>query len=133
MNLLKKIWHLQPSVKTFHQDRYQYVSGSNWNLHKKKLEQIKAENKLIGQKFIHQQHDTQDYKKKLKEEIKEYVELRDNIRKVKVSPNKNRHSKSEKKIVAGFKLEKMEKAGEEGKEEKEAVKEVVKENPEGLK
>lgn len=37
MFLLKKIWHLQPSVSTFHPDRYQYVSGSNWNNQKKKL------------------------------------------------------------------------------------------------
>ena len=107
MNLLKKIWHLQPSVKTFNSDRYQYVSGSNWNLHKKKLEQIKEENKLIGKKFMGQQHDTQDYKKKLKEEIKGYLELRDSIRKVKVNAGKNKHSKSEKKIVAGVKLDKL--------------------------
>ncbi len=39
---------MHPTVKTFHSDKYQYSSGSNWNLHKKKLEQIKVENKLIG-------------------------------------------------------------------------------------
>lgn len=67
MNLLRKIWHLQPSVKTFSTDKYQYVSGSNWNLHKKKLEQIKQENKVIGKKVLHQQADSQDYKKRLKD------------------------------------------------------------------
>ena len=94
MNLLKKIWHLQPSVKTFHTDRYQYVSGSNWNLHKRKLEQIKEENKLIGKKVMHQQIDTNDYKKKLNQEIKDYIQLRDKIRKCKPKDNKPAHSKS---------------------------------------
>ena len=70
MNLLKKIWNLQPSVKTYNSDKYQYVSGSNWNLHKRKLEQIKEENKWIGKKVMHQHVDSADYKKKLKEEIK---------------------------------------------------------------
>ena len=73
MNLLKRIWHQNPSVKTFNSDPYQYVSGSNWNLHKRKLEQIKAENKAIGKKVLHQQPDLGGYKKRLKEEIKEYV------------------------------------------------------------
>lgn len=67
LNLLKRIWNLQPSVDTFNRDRYQYVSGSNWNLHKRKLEEIKEQNKLIGQKVLHQQVDSADYKKRLKE------------------------------------------------------------------
>lgn len=83
MNLLKKIWHLQPSVDTFHSDRYQFVSGSNWNLHKKKLDQIKEENRKLGQKVLHHQIDPADYKKKLKEEIKDYLELKNSIRKCK--------------------------------------------------
>lgn len=41
MSLLKRIWNLQPSVKTYHQDRYQYSSGSNWSRHKKDLDQIR--------------------------------------------------------------------------------------------
>lgn len=73
MSLLKKIWHLQPSVRTFHPDHYQYVSGSNWNNQKKKLEQIKQENKIIAMKVVHQHIDPTDYKKKLKEEIREYI------------------------------------------------------------
>ena len=66
MTLLKKIWHLQPSVDTYNRDKYQYVSGSHWNQHKRKLEQIKEENKLIGKKVMHQQLEHSDYKKKLK-------------------------------------------------------------------
>ena len=73
MSLLKKIWNLQPSVKTYNSDKYQYVSGSNWNLHKRKLEQIKEENKWIGKKVMHQIIDSGDYKKKLKDEIKDYI------------------------------------------------------------
>lgn len=107
MNLLKRIWHQNPSVKTFNSDRYQYVSGSNWNLHKKKLEQIKEENKLIGKKVLHQQPDLGDYKKRLKEEIKGYIDLRDSIRKHKFKEAKQKNSKSEKKIVAGVKLDKL--------------------------
>jgi len=107
MYLLKKIWNLQPSVQTFHPDKYQYISGSNWNLHKKKLEQIKEENKLIGQKVLHQQVDTAEYKKKLKLEIKEYLELRDSIRKCKVKESKLKHSRSERKQTAGLKLDKI--------------------------
>ena len=37
MFLLKRIWHVEPSITTFHADKYQFVSGSNWNHHKKKL------------------------------------------------------------------------------------------------
>lgn len=44
MNLLKRIWGLEPTVNTFNEDRYQYKSGSNWNQHKMKLSQIKGEN-----------------------------------------------------------------------------------------
>ena len=107
MNLLKRIWHQNPSVKTFNSDRYQYVSGSNWNLHKKKLEQIKEENKLIGKKVLHQQPDLGDYKRRLKEEIKEYIELRDGIRKHKFKEPKQKGHKSQKKIIAGVKLDKL--------------------------
>ncbi|MCB0369404.1 MAG: hypothetical protein KDD45_08125 [Bdellovibrionales bacterium] len=58
---------------------------------------------------MHQHVDSIDYKKRLKEEIKEYLELRDHIRKhkFKSKDNKNKHSKSEKKIIAGVKLDKI--------------------------
>ena len=92
LNLLRRIWNLQPSVKTYNSDKYQYVSGSNWNLHKKKLEQIKEENKWIGKKVMTHHLDSADYKKRLKGEIKEYLELRDSIRKCKVG--RVRHTKS---------------------------------------
>jgi hypothetical protein len=41
MCLLKKIWNLEPTIKTFNEDRFQYISGSNWNQQKKKLSEIK--------------------------------------------------------------------------------------------
>ncbi len=83
MHLLKKIWHAEPAISTFSSDKFQHVSGSNWNLHKKKVEQIKEENKLIGKKIFEKQLETMDFKKKLKQEIKEYIELRNSIRKFK--------------------------------------------------
>ena len=101
MFLLKKIWHIEPSFNTFNSDKYKYVSGSNWNLHKKKLEQIKEENKMIGKKVLTTQFIAGDYKKKLKEQIKEYIELRDSIRKFKLKDNKEKRTKSQKKTLIG--------------------------------
>ena len=42
MTLLKRIWHLEPTVDSFKNDKFQYVSGSNWHHHKKKLSEIKV-------------------------------------------------------------------------------------------
>jgi hypothetical protein len=66
MSLLKRIWNLEPTIKTFANDKFQFVSGSNWNLHRKKQEQIKQDNLKIGQKVLLQQIEVKDYKKKLK-------------------------------------------------------------------
>lgn len=52
MHLLKKIWNLEPTIKTFNQDRYQYISGSNWNQQKRKLSEIKEENKRLEKQLI---------------------------------------------------------------------------------
>jgi hypothetical protein len=41
MFLLKKIWNLEPTLKTFNEGRYQYISGSNKTQQKKKLSEIK--------------------------------------------------------------------------------------------
>lgn len=70
MHLLNKIWHLKPTINTFYEDKFQYISGSNWNLQKKNFEMIKKENKLIGHKVLEQQTEVKEYKKKLKEDIK---------------------------------------------------------------
>ncbi len=51
---------------------------------KKKLQEIKDENRRMGIKVFTQQYlEKKDFKQKLKEEIKEYIELRNNIRKLK--------------------------------------------------
>lgn len=105
MSLLKRIWHIQPSVKTFHQDQYQFTSGSNWGFRKKNMDQIRQENKLIALKMNHQNVDYIDYKKKLKEEIKSYIELRDGIRKIRDDKSKN--CKSQKKETTALKLDKI--------------------------
>ena len=114
MNLLKKIWYLQPSVDTFNKDKYQYVSGSHWNQHKRKLQQIKEENKVIGQKVMHQQFEQSDYKKKLKEDIKDYIQLRNSIRKCKPS----KEHKTSKTDRPPHKLEQIHKPNQEEKEGK---------------
>ena len=56
---------------------------------------------------MHHHVDPKDYKKKLKEEIKEYLELKNSIRKFKGKDNKSKSSKSERKTTAGLKLEKI--------------------------
>ncbi len=48
-----------------------------------------------------------EYKKKLKEEINEYIELRDGIRKFKLKHNKVQRAESERKLSAGLKLQKI--------------------------
>lgn len=126
LSLLKKIWNLQPSVNTFHQDRYQFTSGSNWGLRKKNMDQIKQENKLIALKVTHQHVDPNDYKKKLKEEIKSYIELRDGIRKMKVSKPKN--TKSLKKDSNGVKIDKS--PNSKKGEDKNIIEKDPEENPE---
>ena len=77
------------------------------SLHKKKMEQIKEENKAIGRKIMQEQVDSLDYKKKLKSEIKEYLELRDSIRKCKPAASKHQSSKSDRKKSVGVKLDKL--------------------------
>lgn len=62
---------------------------------------------MLGKKVLNQQTDQSDFKKRLKAEIKDYLELRDGIRKHKVKDKKGSHAKSEKKIVPGIKLEKL--------------------------
>lgn len=123
MSLLKRIWNLEPSVKTFANDKFQFVSGSNWNLHRKKQEQIKQDNLKIGQKVLLQQIEVKDYKKKLKEEIKEYIELRDSIRKIKPLP-KTKRALSEKK--EGVKLGKLD---SERKKKADSQESSLKESP----
>lgn len=108
MLLLKKIWHIEPSFNTFNSDKFQYVSGSNWSLHKKKIQQIKQENKAIGKKFLQQQLETADYKKKLKQDIKGYIELRDSIRKFKPDDGKPKRMKSQKRSQKKLKTDENE-------------------------
>jgi hypothetical protein len=61
------------------------VSGSNWTHHQKKQAEIKDENRRLGRKMLIQHLEKQDFKTKLKAEIKDYLELRDSIRKMKKS------------------------------------------------
>jgi hypothetical protein len=50
----------------------------------------------------------EDYKKKLKQDIQEYVELRDSIRKFKVKEPKIKRTQSERKVSVGLKLKNIE-------------------------
>jgi hypothetical protein len=66
MGLLKRIWNLEPTVNSFSNDKFQFISGSNWTQTKRKLEEIKVQNKKLGLKVLQQQMEVKDYKKKLK-------------------------------------------------------------------
>lgn len=48
-----------------------------------------------------------EYKKKLKQDIQQYVELRDGIRKFKLKDGKPKRSQSERKVSVGLKLKKI--------------------------
>ena len=78
----------------------QHQSGSNWLLKKRQAELIKEENKRLGLNLMNTKAELKDYKRKMELEIKEYLELRKNIRKVNFETEKKRNSsraKSEKK------------------------------------
>lgn len=51
----------------------QHQSGSNWSLKKRQFSTINEQNKKIGINIISQRTDKKEYKKKLEEEIKEYL------------------------------------------------------------
>ena len=104
MTLLKRIWHLEPTVDTFKNDKFQYVSGSNWHQQKKKMGDIKVENQKIASKMHTHDFKATDYKKKLRDEIKEYIELREHVRKFKPKQSPQKRVASERKLV---KLEKI--------------------------
>lgn len=57
-----------------------------------------------------------EYRRRLKDEIKDYEELRDSIRKIKVKEASAKKSESERKISVGLKLQKIDSAKNIGKE-----------------
>lgn len=124
MSLLKRIWHLEPTVDTYKDDKYQYISGSNWHHHKKKLGEIKQENQKIVKKMHTHDFKAGDYKKRIKEEIKEYIELREHIRKFKPKQSPSKRTLSERQPV---KLEKInpEKAEKKANQKKEIAPEQM--------
>ena len=71
----------------------QYVSGSNWYYKKRQAQAIKEENKRIASNIINTKIDTKDYKKKIQNEIKEYLGLRDQIRKFKLEDSQKKDKK----------------------------------------
>lgn len=102
---MEKIWKMSSNLKTDSNVMHlQHQSGSNWVLKKKQAETIKEENKRLGVNLLSTKTDVKEYKKKLGQEIKEYLELRNNIRKFNTESDKKRklsRAKSEKK---GFNL-----------------------------
>ena len=73
MGLLKRIWHLEPTIDSYNSNRFQHVSGSNWHQHQQQMQHIKQENQKIVQKMQTHHLEVKEYKKKLKDEIKEYM------------------------------------------------------------
>lgn len=71
--------HLKSESNVMH---LQHQSGSNWTLKKKQAELIKEENKRLGINLMSSKADVKEYKKKMEIEIRQYLELRKNIRKV---------------------------------------------------
>lgn len=103
MFLLKKIWGQGAAVQNFSEGKFQFVSGSNWNHSQRVVKGIKEENKRIIQKIGTIVMDT-DYHKKLKADIKDYLQMRDHVRKIKSSPEKSGRKKKSHSLV---KLERM--------------------------
>ncbi len=126
MGLLKRIWHLEPTIDSYHKNKFQHRSGSNWHHHQQQMSQIKQENQKIVQKMHTHNLEVKDYKKRLKEEIKEYIELREHVRKIKPqhAAKPKQRASSERKLAPGapLKLQKIEHQAKEkirtkGKEE----------------
>lgn len=75
---------MPPKVETQNGDsKYQFVSGSHRTFHLKKQAEIKQENNRIIRKAVIQRLEKRDFKEKMREEIKDYLELRDGIRRFK--------------------------------------------------
>ena len=90
------------------------MSGSNFHYKKRRADSVKEENKKLATNILLKKNDVKDYKKKMDNEIKEYLELRNHIRKMKPSEiikgdKKLRHSKSEAKNLQRVTLESIEK------------------------
>ena len=41
MGLLKRIWHLEPTIDSYNTNKFQHVSGSNWHHHQQQMNHIK--------------------------------------------------------------------------------------------
>lgn len=114
--------HIQSDSNVMH---LQHQSGSNWTLKKKQADLIKEENKRLGINLMSSKADVKEYKKKMEMEIKEYLELRKNIRKVNTESERNRkHSraKSEKRVFS-IKL-RLKESAQENKQVEDNAKEV---------
>lgn len=95
MSLINKLWTLPPKVETQNDDsKYQFVCGSHRNFQLKKQAEIQEENNRIIRKAIIQRLEKRDFKEKMREEIKDYLELRDKTRRFK-KKNSLQRSQSE--------------------------------------
>jgi hypothetical protein len=102
------------------------VSGSNRAYQQRRQAEIKDENKRIGRKMLLQKLEVPDFKNKLKAEIKDYIELRDSIRRIKnSSEGKIKRTLSENKIKIEKRKPSTDKLAEKQKEDvKNAEKEA---------
>ena len=85
------MWTLAPKVETQNGDgKYQFVSGSHRTFHLKKQAEIQEENNRMVRKAVIQRLEKRDFKEKMREEIKDYLELRDKTRRFKNKGNLQR-------------------------------------------